>query len=270
MKESKNLERLYLELGEWLDEAVHFFMHIVDNHAKPLALITEDPDLLLDDFVYFCVTKSCRTFRAILLLIDQRFEEDALVLVRSIYENYLSSAYAIETPAALEYFVYNRIGLGVGVLEHPLTPKGKRDTRKVRNKHTDEISSLTLTIADLSKGTGVREDREFFTAFYNYLCQHTHANMISSGSYRTDDNSKYTHCCHDAPLQGRYYTTLVMALYGQGLLKFSHFPEELKEALMLLTKWAKELLLREVDTFDFTTVEGLKTAIPHRLNAFET
>ena len=201
---------------------------------------------------------------------DQRFEEDALVLLRSIYENYLSSAYAIESPAALEYFIYNRIGLGVGVLEHPLTPKGKRDTRKVRNKNTDEISSVTLSIADLAKGTGVPEDQEFFTAFYNYLCQHTHANMISSGSYRTDDNCNYTYCCHDAPLQGRYYTTMVIALYGQCLLKFPHFPEELKEALMLLTIWAKELLLRELDVFDFRTVEGLKAAIPRRLNAFTT
>ena len=270
MKEHNKLKNLYFELDEWLDEAVNYFMHLVDNHAKPLALITGDPDLLLNDFVYFCVTKSCRSLRAILLLIDQRFEEDALILVRSIYENYLSSAYVIQTPTALEYFIYNRIGLGVGVLEHPITPKGKRDPRKVRNKHTDEVSTLTLSISDLAKGTGIREDQEFFTSFYNYLCQHTHSNMISSGSYRTDDNCKYTHCCHDTPLQAKYYTTLVMALLGQCLLKFPHFPEELKPSLILLTKWARDLLMRELDIFDFRTVEGLKTAIPHRLNAFAT
>ncbi len=269
MKSDNKLEKLSLDLDDWLDDADDFFMHLVDNHAKPLALISHNPDLLINDFVYFCVTKSYRTLRAIRILINQKFNEDALILLRSVYENYLSSAYVMRTPDALEYFVYNRIGLWVGVLEHPITPKGRKDVRKVINKKTNEVSSLTISISDLAKGTGVQEDQGLFISLYDYLCQHTHSNMISSGNYRTDDACRYTYCCHKEPLQAKYYTTLITALLTQCLLNFQNFPEEHKHQLLMLANCAKNLLMRELDTFDFTTVEGLKHAIPNRLNAFK-
>ncbi|RII31043.1 MAG: hypothetical protein CXR30_04365 [Geobacter sp.] len=272
MTKSKKLEKLYLDLGDWLDSSLVFFMDLIDEHGKPLALIQRsgDVELLVNDFVYFCVTKSCRSLYAIKFLIEKKFAEDALIILRSIYENYLSSTYVIHNPTALEYFIYNRIGLGVGILEHPITPKGKRDTRKVRNKNTEETSSLFLSISDLARGTGIAEDEELFSGLYNYLCQHTHSNMISSGSYRNDNNTCYTYSPHDNTLQARYYTTLVMALWAQSLLAFPMLPKELKPHIILMTQKAKKLLIRDINILSFSTVEELQTVIPARLSRFIT
>lgn len=261
---------LYRRLGGWLDSSSSFLMDLVDQDAKPLALIRRDNSihLLVNDFVYFCVAKSCKSLKAIILLIENELPEDAIIILRSLYENYLSMAYVIQNPASVEHFIYKRIGLSRGHLQHPITSKGKRNPRKLYNPKTGETLPFGLSISELARGTSNAIDIELYQEVYSYFCEHVHANMVASGNYRREPEMTYSYNEPENCLQARFYAALVIAVFLQELSLFPLLPKKKKNIALSLSRKACPILRRGIKILDFATMESLQSVISKRLNSF--
>src|SRR5262245_10464885 len=99
---------------------------IVDAYARAQAIEHNDyrDDYVTNDFIYYCVTKSTKTLLAINALIALGLGEDAQILLRSAYENYLAISYLRANPHRLDDLVEMKIAVSGGHVEHPLTSKG--------------------------------------------------------------------------------------------------------------------------------------------------
>lgn len=134
-----------------------FYEHLrvlVDEHATPIAIVTKqiNNEILINDFLYFCVTKTCKSTGAIIALLRQEYPEDALINLRSVYENFLSIGYLLKNPSNVDDLVSKRVGLATGVFVHPLTPKNKKNMRKLLDPASGEVYDFDLTIGELARG----------------------------------------------------------------------------------------------------------------------
>ena len=130
---STELRNYFNSLGAWLKKAEVCLKKIVDHHGVPIAIVRKEitPEIVMHDFFYFCVTKSCKSLSAFNTLIEHGFPEDALIIVRSIYENYLSVAFMLNKPSQIDDLVSKRVGFSRGIFKHPISAKGKIDRRKL-------------------------------------------------------------------------------------------------------------------------------------------
>ncbi|MCW3105172.1 MAG: hypothetical protein JWO09_3612 [Bacteroidetes bacterium] len=136
---------------------------------------------LADDYLLFCFTKNLKTLRAIVRLIDEHFGEDALNLIRSVFENYLHVSTVLnhtdEFIKELEY----KTGVLLGT--HKLSKNG---SSKVVNIKTGEEYILKFTnkykLAALHPDYG-DFDKVIYQFLYDFLSSYTHPDFRSLPSY---------------------------------------------------------------------------------------
>jgi hypothetical protein len=144
--------------------------------------IKEDPKALESfDYLLFCFTKNLKTLRAILLLIERHFGEDALNLIRSVFENYLHISNVINnTPGFIEEM---NIKNGIYIGTHKISKPG---SSKVTNIQTGKEYQLKFTsnfrLSALHPQFG-DQDKIIYEFLYNFLSRYTHPDYRSLPSY---------------------------------------------------------------------------------------
>ena len=143
-----------------------------------------------NDFVYFCYSKSTKSLKSISILINNDLHEDAMSLVRTIYENYLYAKYCLQFPHSINNFVMYALGKDAGVYIRP-------SRGKLLNSDGQQITDYAeLNLSELAKKLG---EGPIHTKIYNYLSDFTHPNFalidaflekgrftINKGSYKYD------------------------------------------------------------------------------------
>lgn len=208
-----------------LKHAEDFNKHLqalVDEHAIPIAIVTKqiNIEILVNDFLYFCVAKTCKSTGAVIELLKQEYPEDALIILRSIYENYLSIRYLLKNPLNVDDLVSKRVGLATGAFVHPLTPKNKKNTRKLLDPASGEVYDFDLTIGELARGALSDVDLNLHSGMYPYLCEHVHPNMIASGNYRNTDETRYTYKDNSNTKLARFWVCVTLYLFFETLLTY--------------------------------------------------
>lgn len=146
----------------------------------------------VNDFVYFCFTKSTKTFSAIEKLILYKHHEDALILIRSIYENYLMTRFVLDNPEQINNFVYYPIGKSI--MRYKIEKKDK--VLILKEPSTGKILDDYIEFG--YKEIGLKYEPKIHNQLYKFLSEFTHPNMISLGSYMqkglfTYDNENNKH-----------------------------------------------------------------------------
>lgn len=240
---------------------------LVDEHAIPIAIVTKqiNTEILVNDFVYFCVAKTCKSTGAIIALLKQEYPEDALIILRSVYENYLSIGYLLKNPANVDDLVFKRVGLAAGVFVHPLTPKNKRDTRKLLDPASGEIYDFGLTIGELARGALRGVDLNLHSGMYPYLCEHVHSNMIASGNYRNTDETRYTYKDNSNTTLARFWTCVTLYLFFETLLTYEPINIMNNEDHRNILNMARSTIASGVKQFD-SRDEDLKQLISKKFS----
>jgi len=99
----------------------------------------------------FCSTRALRTLRALRLLTDEYFGEDALALVRSAYEGYLNIAYVLADAFRAEHMFWARFGLAARTHEYAQRPNGRVDWTRIVEKSTGKEYVGTVTFREMSR-----------------------------------------------------------------------------------------------------------------------
>lgn len=139
---------------------------------------------LLDDFEYFIFAKSTKTLHAIRELANNmryHFNEDIMILIRSIFEGYLASRYLrtyIHDLKGDEEIIKDFVKNPIGIITDYYFTKGN----SVRDKSGKEVGKIRNP-HQLKLG----QDEKYYSDFYLFLCQFAH-NSFGLLRYYFDDS----------------------------------------------------------------------------------
>lgn len=136
----------------------------------------------IQDYVLFCVTKTFKTLKSILLQSEKGLIEDALVMVRTIYESYLSLILILHKPEKLNDLIA-RAGLATGTHEYAQNKKGKPDRRKIIDKSTGLEFDGIISTYQMALSSDFEVDIAIHDDMYEYLSNYTHPSTFTLENY---------------------------------------------------------------------------------------
>ena len=153
----KLLDIIYKQLEVW--------MRVIDTFGK-LKCVDRPADSSVryenqfHDLVLFGYTKSCKSLMASRILIEYLYQEDAQMILRSVYESYLSLNYVYYNPETINSFVYLPIGVSIGDIKHPTSKKGKKIKNQIMNPATGVIEGFGISMATLANELRSENERK--------------------------------------------------------------------------------------------------------------
>lgn len=189
-------------------------VELVDAYSFAEAIMYDSfqSGFVLNDYLHFCYAKSARSFQAVALLINANFREDAFVLLRTIYENYLHFWYVFRDPSSLDSFVKAKIGRSVRELHHPKSGPGKHLI--VVDPNTGEELAYGRSMSELARNGSPRITKKFHELVFEYLCEFTHNHFMSFGGYLELGNpAKFTARPFQKDLEVAMYALLLSTLW---------------------------------------------------------
>ncbi|RUR73894.1 DUF5677 domain-containing protein [Chlorogloeopsis fritschii PCC 9212] len=225
-QEQQALTRLLTAFKRRLSLQICLFQEIVFEYGTVDAIVENDfsQEIVVHDYVFYCFTKACKSLMAVSLLLDNRLPEDAMILLRSVYESYLHIVYVLKNPERIDDFVQKKIGLYTGRFKHPVSKKRNKMSNQVINSETGEISNYGIGMSTLVNGSNYKFDKEVHTVIFPFLSEHTHPNMIASGSYRKDD-IYYSYWQASNTLQSTFFAVYISTLILSEALTFEKLVE---------------------------------------------
>jgi len=211
-------------LGDTYNEGMMCLTDYIDNYGQVLLLVKDAKNLTLEDqvsdFFLFCLTKSVKSLRASFELIKNSYSQDSLIVLRTVYENYLSIEYAISYPSKLRNIFHNRLGYSIGRFKNVLNQKGRIVKGKLLDTKTNEIvDHEEISVYGLSRASKFEYDKLVNDHLYQFLSEFIHPNMVSSGSYRDEEMKHYSYTALENIIQPMWISTyLIMILLQQVIL----------------------------------------------------
>lgn len=252
-----------IELQELIVNQISLLTQIIDKYGEVRG-ITKDPDKIVPDdyfldFLLFALTKSCKSFLSASILCENFCQEDAQIILRSNYEIYLALSYVIKFPDSLNHYIKS-LGVSLGEIEHPKSNKGRIQKNKIINPYSGKIESFGLSISTLLTGVDSEFEKKIHDFLYPYLCEHTHLNMISSGNYRSVDQSKYVYFSfegYDIPIVYLEYILILFLDLLENKIKFDD--KRLTKEISKKNQIGKKTLIKHLK--DFITSDNQKDKI---------
>jgi hypothetical protein len=149
------------------------------------------------DFEYFTFTKSIKSLLSIRALFKENRNEDVLILLRSIFENYLACRYFNENEELIDNFIFIPIGLANRL--YYFDPE-----RKIKDREKNEVDGKLVEPKEFKIG----KDKDYYYDFYEYLCRYAHCNYGVINDY-LDDKHCYTTEGNNNPLLTRLFVIFV-------------------------------------------------------------
>ena len=201
-----------LRILQALDKHLELWAQIIDKYGKVKCVLYKDKKIklhyLFHDFVFFGITKSFKSLLASRQLIGNLYPEDAKIILRSVYETYLSINYVAQNPKEIQHFLYKSLGVATGQIKHPKNKRGNPIKSQIINPDNGKVEDFGISISKLANTLKSSDEKELHPYLYKDLCEHSHLNMISSGNYRESSELKYTCILYDT-----YHTPISIQTY---------------------------------------------------------
>ncbi|MNW33897.1 hypothetical protein D3C74_108630 [compost metagenome] len=151
---------------------------------------------LVYDFEYFAFTKSIKTLMSIRSLLKVQHNEDIYILLRSIFENYLSCRYARETED-IDSFIFNPVNISLAYYN-------VQTDGTILNRQKEEVGQ--------QKNPSVFKaglDKKYYSHFYDILSRYSHCNFGTIDCYT--ENKLFTVEKNNYPLLTRFFVVFVVS-----------------------------------------------------------
>lgn len=132
------------------------------------------------DFEYFAFTKSTKTLMSIRQLLKENYNEDAMILIRSIFENYLACRYFNENGTKYDEFIFNPIQIALA--HYNISVDGT-----IVNRKQEEVGKATGNPNTFKMG----KDKNYYYDYYDFLCRFAHCNFGVSHCF-IEENGHYS------------------------------------------------------------------------------
>lgn len=248
---------------------------IIDICALPMGLVTRQEGDIINDYFYFCITKACKSLKAIKLLYENKYFEDSLSLLRSAYESYLKLRYMLysKEDKRIDFLVLNPIRLNNKSYVYLAKENGKKDRNKIIDTGNNNIiDNKEFTIKYLAENTGYSEDENLHEIIYPFLCDYANVNMATVGSYFTDFKKESRFTCTSREEEdskvlclGIYFANLFLA----EIMTFEDLdPSEVRisyrqllRALKLIQEYSKLFLNKQDAEFYLLIIKKMEASI---------
>lgn len=171
-------------------------------------------ETVLHDFQWFAVCKATRSLDAADRLITMSLGEDALVVLRTVYEAYLHLSFISANPHRVNDLVAAKVGMYAGLYAHPKSKKGRVVWNQVVNPETGQPSPHGVAIPELVSAGRHPLDRPLHDTLYAFLSEHAHVHMIAIGAYRTPEAKRL----FATPGPASIYSAVLMIAYLSWLI----------------------------------------------------
>ncbi|WAJ22338.1 DUF5677 domain-containing protein [Lacrimispora xylanolytica] len=204
----KKIEYLYTRVYKIINRLILYSKRFCENLATPDGLIEylncldrgrgsrASKYTYIYEFDYFVMTKSTKTLKAIRKLLNNNnlpMNEDVLILVRSLLENYIMSQYirtsirskdVEKMEKAIVDFIMNPYEMAMGHAK-----KGKLKGKYVIINDKDEF--LGQLVSGPSKYVGESE-QTYFRPLYDFLCKYSHCSFDIMYCYFESENMSFS------------------------------------------------------------------------------
>lgn len=187
----------YHKTLDFCKNIIDFYSYLVEEFGvtKVLTHGITDKDHLINtyhDYIYYCFTKSTRSILASIKLSDSYLREDSLIILRTVYENYLRLAHTLNDPNKINEYVIQTVGLSTGLYSYKKRNNGTLNYKQIVDSRTLEELSYGTSTSTMAKYSFNSKDISVHNNIYHYLSEHTHPNMMASGNYRITDKNHYS------------------------------------------------------------------------------
>lgn len=163
-------------------------------------------------FILFCFAKTLKHLKSIHQLLNSYQGEDAFILIRSIFENYLSSIYVIVSPETMHDTVKARIGLKDGTYSYKLNKKKKPIYSIAIENSTGREIPIPISFYQMAKKSPFSDDVLLYETLYPTLSGYTHPDLIMMSTYinMNDINPYHDELYLEVPLNAVFFTILLI------------------------------------------------------------
>jgi uncharacterized protein DUF5677/SEC-C motif-containing protein len=163
-------------------------------------------------FILFCFAKTLNHLKSINYLLNSYQGEDALILIRSIFENYLSSIYTIANPESMYDTVMARKGLKNGTYSYKLNKKGKPIYSIAIEKSSGREVPIPISFYQMAKTSPFPSDVLLYETLYPILSGFTHPDLIMKSIYINMNavNPYHDELYLEVPLNAVFFTMLLV------------------------------------------------------------
>lgn len=163
-------------------------VEVIEANSKKMIPTNEN---YKKDFLMFCLTKFTKTLSSIIILMNNNLNEDALILSRSNYEIMLHTKAVGRNEELINHFIQYKLGL---VEEEYYKYKRGNYGKRIWNKivDNDNLDSEIEYISKIQKIAEEAGEKDSHNNTYNFLCELSHCNFLTSGYYRNGKNYTLT------------------------------------------------------------------------------
>ena len=206
------------KIGWSQDKELECLKIFIDKYGLVMAILKKEEHFeggdALSDFLIFCTTKSFKTIKAVNSLIENGFFEDALILLRTVYESYITISYLIKNPIRVNDLLQGKLCYSLGCLEKMVDDRGKTVYKKFINTKNNKVIDLDITIAQIAQMGKYSIDGEIHKFLYKFLSEYIHPNMVAHDSYIDTEQGRFSYEKHDNFLLSMwlsvYLTTIIL------------------------------------------------------------
>ncbi len=186
-KSLKNLSEYIMEIEQKLEKVLLIFSLIIFRYGEiDFNVDNIRQELKIEDYILFCITKTFKTLKSIINLIDRELIEDSLILLRTIYESYLDIVFILHNPQKLKDLIA-QAGLMMGTHEYALNKKGKQNRRIIKDKVSGDEFDGTISTYQKVLSSDFQVDIYIHNFMYEYLSSFTHPSIFTIENYFIDN-----------------------------------------------------------------------------------
>ncbi|MDU9693624.1 DUF5677 domain-containing protein [Priestia aryabhattai] len=148
------------------------------------------------DHEYFNFTKSTKTLISIKNLLGIGHNEDAIILIRSMFENYLSSRYLNENEEYIDQLVTHPLNLFAATYN-------VRENGEIYDRDNNKVGDLINPSA-----FKIGKDKAYYHLFYGFLSPFSHSNFGIADCY-LNEHLMFTISKINYPLLTRFFALFV-------------------------------------------------------------
>lgn len=188
--EDKQFELILSRLVEDIESLIYLFGLAINKYFNSEHLDDSIPDgaeiLSPAAYIGLNVARSQRVLRSIKYLINEDYDEDALKLVRSLYEGYLHIILIKHQPESIITLVDVKYGLRDGSFVY-VDKNGKQDRRQVMCLATGKIYPSHISGYKMAEASHRRAEIEFYDLFYQRASDVVHPSIFNVKDYVRND-----------------------------------------------------------------------------------
>jgi len=235
---NKKAQEIYFshidKLAEIHDDSISCTKDFIDKYGIVLGVKKNgeiDGGDAFSDFFLFCLTKSFKSFGAVNTLIQHQFSQDALILLRTVYETYLILSYLIKNPMEINEILGKRLGFSKGVYQKIKDTKGRIIRGKLIDTRNQEVFDFGISISKISKSGRYEIDGLIHEILYKFLSEFVHPNMICSVGYMDVKNCKFSYRNNESYLIPMWISVYLQTIIQHEIHDFFVIDDSMKKNL---------------------------------------